>query len=245
MLQLFKECERIYSIRYLQDGDTMIATTTVLQKLQRGLEVAEVQDSRVDYKFVLNGQHGLFTRSVAYGTSGTKRDIFDKKKICTEIGNATRAIRKFFKQERFRYYVLGLNLGNASHDMAVFVRKNGETYDLLHFDPNERSSSKAMDHFQKSLAKRTTRRDYHPEQGNADGKSSYLAWIELLKFILLKKNPFGLENLLEYDFGNKTYYTREELDILRAERNEKRRGRYYRQRKKSTASNGILQRLEN
>lgn len=244
MQKLFEECQSIYSINYLERGDTMVATTSVLQRLRQELEVLEVQDSLVNYKFVINGQHGLFTRSVTYGTNRTKRDKFDKNGICTEVGNAIRAIRKFFKQERFKHHILGLNLGNSLHDMAVFVRKNGETYNLAHFDPNELSVSKIMDQFQRGLAKETIRRGYHPKEGNTDGKCSFLSWTELLKFILLIANPFVLEDLLEYDPGSKTYYTETALIELRAKRNEEKR-RVYHQRKKRPTSNVILRRLEN
>lgn len=130
MQKLLEECQQIYGIKYLEDGDTMIATTSMLQKLQQKLEITEIRDSLVSHKFILNGQYGLFAKSVTYFTNKTKRDEFDKEKICTEIGNAMRAIRKFFKQERF-------NLGNSTHDMAVFIKKNGGTYELVHFDPNE------------------------------------------------------------------------------------------------------------
>lgn len=116
--------------------------------------------------------------------------------------------------------------------MAIFVRKNDKTHDLVHFDLNEGSVSKVMNSFQKSLAKPTTRMDYHPKGGNADGKCSYLTWMELLEFILLNKNPFMVENLLEYDAGSKTYLTKEAFNELRTMRNEKQK-RYYHQGKSS------------
>lgn len=205
MQKLFLECQQIYRINYLENGETMIATSSVLQNLQENLNVIKVRDSVVSYDFILRGQHGLFTRSVTYVTRMSRRDEFDKNKVCTEVGNATRAVRKFFKQKEFAHCVMGLNLGNAWHDMAVFIKKNGKAYDLVHFDPNEQTSSKTMDEFQKSLSKNTTRRGYHPKGGNSDGKCSYLTWMELLEFILLNKNPFMSGELLEYDTLNRTY----------------------------------------
>lgn len=144
-------------------------------------------------------------------------------KVTGEIGNATRAIRKFFKLKQYQDHVVGLNLGNALHDMAIFVRKTGKTYELVHFDPNKQSVSRATDNFQNSLSKNTTRKGYHPEMGNPDGKCSYLAWMELLKFILLGKNPLQKQDLLMYDTFDKTYYTEEKLNKLKAERSKKKK----------------------
>lgn len=223
MQKLFDECRGIYGDKYLKNGDTMIATSSILQRMRKKLEIVRVPDSRVSYEFILNDQHVLFTKSVAYGMNTKRRDKFDTDGICTTIGNATRAVRKFFKDERFQHHVLGLNLANSVHDMAVFIRKNEKVYELVHFDPNELSTSRAMNEFQKSLSTRTTRRGYHPRQGNADGKCSYLAWTELLGFILLGKNPFVTENLLWFDAGNKTYFSSDELISLREQRNAKGR----------------------
>lgn len=58
-----------------------------------------MQDSTVSYRFVSNGSHVFFARLVAYKSHRTRRDAFDKTEICAKIGNATRAIRKFFNQE--------------------------------------------------------------------------------------------------------------------------------------------------
>lgn len=179
MQKLFEECEQIYKIKYLKDGDTMIATTLVLQQLQRNLEIVEIHDSNVSYKIIVNGPHALFASSVAYKSDKTRRDAFDTSKICTTIGNATRTIRRFFNQERFRDFVLALNLGNAAHDMAVFVRKSNDAYHLVHFNPNERSVSRTMNVFEKSLAKKTTRMGYHPENGNTYGIWSKISLVTL------------------------------------------------------------------
>lgn len=178
MQKLFEECRRIYEREYVEGGGTMVATTSVLKKLQEKLEVIEVQDSNVSYKFIVNGCHGLFAKSVAYSTKRTRRDEFDKEKVCTEIGNATRAIRKFFKHRHNKQYILGLNLGNEHHDMAVFIGRDGGKYDLVHFDPNERASSLTMDKFQISLSKSARRRGYHSKNGNLDGKCSLLSWVQ-------------------------------------------------------------------
>lgn len=222
MQKLLAECQRIYSVRYLEDGDTMIATTSVLQALQRDLSVVRIQDSRVDYKFVVYKQHALFTKSVTYKTRQSKRDEFDVDHICTEIGNATRAIRKFFRQKQFKNYSVGVNIGNSRHDMAVFIKKECNSYDLVHFDPNEKSASKAMTNFQKSLAKNSTRRGYHPKNGNKNGKCSFLAWNEILQFLLLEKNPFKLRNLLIYDKQDNTYYTEKEIGEIKTIRKRNR-----------------------
>lgn len=198
MQKLLKECEQIYETEYLKNGDTMVATTSLLQTLQRELNIIEIQDSRVIHRFISNGTHVLFTKSVTYESQKTRRDAFDKTRVCTEIGNATRAVRTFFRHEQYHKCVVGLNLGNASHDMAVFIKKRTSCYDLVHFDPNKQSVSKAMNAFERSLAHNTTRRGYHPTDGNPEGICSYLAWKELLKFILMRKNPFTMKNLLEY-----------------------------------------------
>lgn len=88
MEKLFNKCRKIYKEKYLEDGDTMIATTSVLQELQQELDIIEVQDSRLSYKSVSNGSHALSTKSVTYKSSKTARDEFDTAGICTESGNA-------------------------------------------------------------------------------------------------------------------------------------------------------------
>lgn len=232
MQKLFEECEQIYKTKYLIDGDTMIATTLVLQQLQRNLEIVEIHDSRVSYKIIVNGPHALFASSVAYKSDKTRRDAFDTNKICTTIGNATRTIRRFFNQERFRDFVFALNLGNTAHDMAVFVRKSNGTYHLVHFNPNEQTVSRTMNAFEKSLGRKTTRMGYHPKSGNPNGICSYLTWMELLRFILMNKNPFIIENLLVYNKVNKTYCTNDELVKFRLEYNKKVNKSYHEKKSK-------------
>lgn len=242
MQKLFEQCRQIYSDKYLKEGETMVATSSVLQKLRENLRVVEVRESKVSHKFIVNGRHALFARSVTYSTRKARRDVYDREKICTEVGNAIRAIKRFFKQEQGKRFVLGLNLGNERHDMAVFVRKDDHIYDLVHFDPNGGASSQTMDRFSRGLPRSARRRGYHPKNGNPDGKCSYLSWMELLEFILLNKNPFLTENLLEFDTLNRIYMTKSELDNLMARRREERRRHF--KRGSQLSSNKICRRLE-
>lgn len=64
----------------------------------------------------------------------------------------------FFDQEHYCDYVLGFNLGNAKHDMAVFVRKNNGFYELVHFDPNDGAISNTMNGFVHKLGKKVLRK---------------------------------------------------------------------------------------
>lgn len=216
----------------------MEATTLVLEELQRELKTIEVLDSRLNQKLVCNGSHVLFTKSVTYKSRKTVRDVFDEKGICTEVGNATRVIRNFFNQKCFHDYTLGFNLGNAKHDMAVFVRKNNGIYEVVHFDPNGSAISRTMDEFVN-----VSRKGYHPRSGNPNEICSYLSWMELLKFVLCAKNPFMIRNLFEYDEVEKTYYTTLDIENLRMERNEKANAEY--RKGKTGVENRILRRLDN
>lgn len=153
MKKLLNKCQRVYKEKYLEGGATMEATTLVLEELQRNLETIKVLDSRLSHKLVCKGSHVLFMKSVTYKSKKTTRDVYDKKGVCTEIGNAARVIRKFFNQECYRDYIFGFNLGNARHDMAVFVRKNKGSYEVVHFDPNDGAVSGSMDVFVRQLGR--------------------------------------------------------------------------------------------
>lgn len=240
MNKLYNKCCRIYEEKYLKGGYTLMATTEVLGQLQKKLRIIKLR-GRSSFKFISRGSHVLFAKSVTYKSNKAARDEYDTGKICTEIGNAVQAIRKFFNQERYRGCVLGFNLGNANHDMAVFIRKINGIYELAHFDPNIGATSNTMDGFVKKLGKTVIRRGYHSLDGNPNGICSYLSWMELLKFVLHGRNPFVTESLLEFDRTKKTYCTRLEIQNSCIERKATRRD--YKGKKRT--KNRILQRLEN
>lgn len=150
--------------------------------------------------------------------------MFDREKRCTEIGNAVRAIRKFFNDERFADCILGLKMGTFTHDMAVFIRKNDKIHVVLHFDPNRQTSSTLMDRFHQDLGPHVLRRGYHSRDGNVGAICSYHSWMELLRFILLKENPFTyLKRILIFDLVSKKYYSKSKLKRLNDDRNAKKR----------------------
>lgn len=72
MQKLLKESEQIHEADFIRDGDTMVATASILRTLQRELEIIEIQDSRVSYRFISNGTHVLFARSLQFLTSHFK-----------------------------------------------------------------------------------------------------------------------------------------------------------------------------
>lgn len=244
MEALFNKCEALYNKRYLKNKDTHGATHGVIQLLQKpteGLIIIEVPDSRVIERFVTHGHHALFLKSAAYATKHSRRDRFDKNKLCTEVGKTARAIMKFFRHEngRFKNYTVAINLTNDKHDMAVFIRKTDNGYDFLHFEPNFHAVSKRMTAFVKAFSGNCQRRGYHPDKPNEDGICSYLSWIEILRFLLFEQDHFQRDGILNFYGSEKTYLSKEEFQTRQNERRQSRQ----RNRSKQ-GSSYILQRLQ-
>lgn len=225
MEELYKECKTIYHIRYTIGRDTHAATAKVLERLQEetnGLTVLDIPDTKIRGEFVLHGEHAIYTRPVNYATKQSRKDKFDRKQIGAPINTATRAIKRFFKfnEEKYKNYIIGLNLGNEGHDMAVFVKKNKFTYELIHFNPNGGERSKRMEEFAKQMSIYAIRKGYKPERDNDEGACSFMAWKELLKFLLLGENPFTRQNLLDYSISDRTYLSKIELEKRTEERRQ-------------------------
>lgn len=209
----FEKCKQILNQRYVLEKNSYLTSGEILEELSKHVQSIQVRNGKTTSEFLLCGNHALYTKVVAYHRKyHISANQLDVMKICTTIKASKGHIQAFFNKPEHRNYILGVNIGNLQHDMAIFIKKEPKNdYTFIHFDPNTGVSSQITNAFTKQFGKNTRRFGYHHSQGNIQGKCTLLTWMELLSFLLKAENPFKRLDLKQYCPTTKTYVTTEEF----------------------------------
>lgn len=223
-MELFNKCEKILKQRYDIEQNSYTAGGELLNELEKNLQTVQINSGKTATKFIIHGQHALYTKIVAYHQkTHIKSNRHDVMKTCTTVKGSKNQLQAFFTYNNGQYqnHTLAVNIGNLQHDMAIFIRKEKKfNYVFVHFDPNKGVSSQITSAFTKQFGKNQERYGYHSSHGNMNGECTHLAWLEVLKFLLKNEDPFTRLGLLQYCSITKTYVTTEENLRVIVERGE-------------------------
>ena len=139
--------------------------------------------------------------------------------ISTTCKSAARALKAFFKE--YPNHTVGMGIGTHEHDMALFISKDSNNYNVIHFEPNPRRTSKITRELVKWLGKNASLQGYHAPNGNAKGRCTYLAYTELLRFLLNNYDPRRENTLKTFCKPAKTYLSVQETQKYYMERRKK------------------------
>lgn len=237
-----RECETILSKVYTIEGNSYVAAEKIMTELGKHLRADEIRTGKTTARFLVQEKRALYTRIVAYhDKKQIKSNQLDVGRLCTTIKGSRSVIQAFFNYENGKYkdHTLVVNIGNLQHDMAVFINKNEKNkYVFIHFDPNIKASSQIMNAFVKQFGKDNERYGYHSQDGNVQGNCTYLAWMEILNFMLKDENfPPNVE-LGQYCSREQTYLIKNEAEMaaLTNRQNDREYDRKIRKRFKQTCN---------
>lgn len=201
---LWTNCERILHRNYFLDRNSYHAAGETIEKLKANLKNINIRTNQhSEVTFLINDKKAFFTRvPVAQGKNkiASKYDDFN---ITTTCKAAAAAVKIFLKA--YPRFTIGLAIGTEQHDMALFIKKNADRYQMIHFEPNPGRSSRITARFARQFGKSTILHGYHDPDGNTKGKCTYLAYLELLNFMIKEYNPMLHVPLLPYCTAAKTY----------------------------------------
>lgn len=213
-MELFDKCRKILKQRYDIEQNSYTAGGELLNELEKSLPIIQIHSGKTTAKFIIHGQHALYTRIIAYHRKKLiKANRLDVMGTCTTIKGSKNQLQAFFTYNNGQYqnHTLAVNIGNLQHDMAIFIKKGKKpNYAFAHFDPNKGVSSQITTAFTKQFGKNQERYGYHSSHGNLDGECTHLTWLELLKFLLAGEDPFTRLGLRQYCSITKTYVTTRE-----------------------------------
>lgn len=146
---------------------------------------------------------GLCNRSSNTAVKNSrKKDKSDKSKRGVRVRTAEKAVRGFFNNVNYVDYTLAFSLSTKRHEACVFIRKIGENYKILHYNPTFTQNITILRELLQALNIVTITYGYHEKANNLTGYCSYFAWSEMINMVLLNKNPF---KRVHYWFYSKTH----------------------------------------
>lgn len=198
-IAIYEKCENIVHRDYFLYKDSYLAASNVISELKVNQKFNQLKINAgkgVSATFIEHNGYVLLDKTIAY--SGRKQPDCDGpqgalvKQLVTSTSCGAGLMKRFFNQYRDKNYIVGANIANRKHDMAIFMLR-GEQYRFVHYNPNPKSASRVTIEFIHKFGKNSIVSGYNDPDENRDGKCTYLSWMQLLKIFVLHHNPFHLE----------------------------------------------------
>lgn len=212
-----ERCKQILNRRYVVEGNSYLAGGEVLRELSKHARSIQIKSGKTTAEFLVCDNHVLYTKTVAYHRKHQiATNQLDVMRTCTTVKASKTHIQAVLNKREYRNCILAINIGNLQHDMAIFMKKgvNG-SYQFIHYDPNQGATSQITTKFVQQFGTKCSRYGYHADDGNIQGNCTQLAWIEILKFMLLRENPFERVDLKRFCSITKTYLSTSEYEQVK------------------------------
>lgn len=219
-MSFWLECKKLLHENYIIEENSYRAVGKLIETLRKELKEVHVKMSQTtDAVFVVNNGKAFYTRVPVLQGIQHKPSKFDEMNISTTCKSAARALKAFFKE--YPNHTVGMGIGTTEHDMALFISKDIHKYNVIHFEPNPRRTSKITRELVKWLGKNSSLQGYHAPNGNKNGRCTYLAYTELLRFLLKNYDPRQDNILKTFCKPAKTYLSVQETKKFYTEKRQK------------------------
>lgn len=150
-------------------------------------------------------RRGILMASIAYPKRPTARTIIiaDQYKRVKTIEVGVRAVRYFLN--KYHDYTIVFSIGTYIHDTCLFIRKSGNRYESVWFNPTVETRVNNVEIFLGHFNMKSCY-GYNAPDGNRSGRCSGYVWSTIARFIQSNgQDPFDLNNLLIRNATTKLY----------------------------------------